>query len=163
MPSRHLRSSTVRRVLRSERIASSGFITMRPCDFCTSRGVLCIVSDESEHCAQCLRSNRQCELAPPYRELERLDKVEERLMKEIAEADAKSLRLRKQRRLVQKKRQALSAREDQNIRELEIDELLSEVPAEEPLAPSSPSFSELLDPALLGSSGRSPSAPLRNG
>ena len=40
-------------------------------------------------------------------------------------AEAKLLRLRKQRRLLQKKRRALGAREFQNIEKLEIDEMMT--------------------------------------
>ena len=84
------------------------------------------MSSDSEHCSTCVRAGRSCELAPPYQEMERLDKVEDKLAQEMMEAEAKLLRLRKQRRLLQKKRRALGARELQNVEELEIDEMMTE-------------------------------------
>jgi hypothetical protein len=58
------------------------------------------MSSDSEHCFTCMRASRFCELAPPYQKIERLDKVKDKLIQEIMKAEAKLLRLRKQRRLL---------------------------------------------------------------
>jgi len=124
------------------------------------------MSDDSDHCSACLQANRACELAPPYAEMARLDKVEDKLIAELSaahraaqEVDARLVRLRKQRRLVQKKRRELGARELQNIEDLETDEVLPEAvlePFVDPLSPSSFQVSQ-------GSPNRTPASPLRSG
>jgi hypothetical protein len=57
---------------RADRLFFYYLLTMRPCRFCISRGLLCIVSDLSEYCEQYFRSKRSYELAPPDAEIERL-------------------------------------------------------------------------------------------
>jgi hypothetical protein len=111
---------------------------MRPCASCVSRGLLCVISPLDERCEQCFRNQRSCELAAPWKEFDRLAKHSERLQTEAIEAEAKASQLRKQRRLVLKKMQALDARERTNIEELEIDERLADAPPSEPLPAPGP-------------------------
>jgi hypothetical protein len=72
-------SSTFRRHKLADLLLAEGLLTMRPCSFCTSRGVLCVVSPRDERCEQCYRSRRQCDLASPWAEDGRLKKQEEEL------------------------------------------------------------------------------------
>jgi len=99
---------------------------MRPCQSCASRQVLCVMSSESEHCEQCVRFNRQCDLASPHKEMERLHRQEKELFNKAQEAKTKAIRYSKQRRLIIKRLKELGRREDQNILELEIDEMMDE-------------------------------------
>jgi hypothetical protein len=123
MPARkRLSSSTFRRYKLADLFLAEGLITIRPCSSCTSRGVLCVVSPRDERYKQCYRSRRQCDLASPWAEDGRLKKQEEELREEALAAEAKAIRLRKQARLVKKRRQALWEREKQNIDELKVDE-----------------------------------------
>jgi hypothetical protein len=69
-----------------------------------------------------MRNQRRCELAPPWDECERLVKQSEKLQTEALEAEAKAIRLRRQRRSVLKKLKEIDARERLNIEELEINE-----------------------------------------
>jgi hypothetical protein len=114
MPARkRLSSSTCRRHKLADLLLAEGLLTMRPCSSCTSRGVLCVVSPRDKRCEQCYRSRRQCDLASPWAEDGRLKKQEEELHEqalaaqaEALAAEAKVARLRKQARLVEKRRQA---------------------------------------------------------
>jgi hypothetical protein len=106
---------------------------MRSCYSCVSAGLLCIVSSASEHCEQCVRRDRICELAPPDREITRLDREQKELFNKAsaakaiaAQAFAKANRYIKQRRLALKRIKELERREDQNILELEVDEMLTD-------------------------------------
>lgn len=178
-------TSSLRRQRKADRLLFTGVFVMRPCAYCSTRGFLCVLGAESPHCERCYRANRQCELAPPDAEIERLLKQERKLFGEAKEAQAKAIRLSKQRRAILKRVRDLSEREDQNILELELDEMVelesfsvegtegvipevgemsSEAPAEpaEVLNPSSPRSSSFLDPALLGSPDRTPAEPLGN-
>jgi hypothetical protein len=140
---KRLSFSTCRRYKLTDLLLAEGLITMRPCSACTSRGVLCVVSPRDERCEQCYRSRRQCDLASPWAEDGRLKKQEEELREQALAAQAEALtteakvaRLRKQARLVEKRRQALWEREKQNIDELEVDEAVAE--ALEPSAEEQP-------------------------
>jgi hypothetical protein len=135
---------------------------MRPCASCTSRGVLCVVSTLDDRCEQCMRNQRRCELAPPWDECERLVKQSEKLQTEALEAEAKAIRLRRQRRSVLKKLKEIDARERLNIEELEMDEAAAEAVAQ------ATSSAGLFEPALsftgfsqvsFGSFGRTSPVP----
>jgi hypothetical protein len=164
-------SSTLRRHLKADRLLSSGLIVMRACSFCRTHNFLCVVAPESPHCERCFRSHLECELAPPDAKAERLLKEEERLASEIAAAYAKTSRLRKQHRAVMKKLRDLGSREDRNILELEMDEMLSDgqLPAPGALNSPSPRPSSFTVPVgegstdpflgLLDSPGRSAEVP----
>jgi hypothetical protein len=171
MPSRV--SSTIRHSRRADRLYSQCLLAMRPCRFCVSRGLLCVVSDLSEHCEQCFRSKRSCELAPPDAEMERLLRQKKEFFDKAMEAKAKATRFAKQHRLVVQKLRELDRREEQNILELEIDEIMADGAVEGdgqlsvPGALSSPSFPDptvgegSTDPflGLLDSPGRSAEVP----
>ena len=158
---------------------------MRPCQSCVSRGLLCVVSDMSEHCEQCFRVKRSCELAPPDAEMERLLRQKKELFDKAMEAKAKATRFAKQHRLVVRKLRELDRREEQNILELEIDEIMADgavevdgfvaaategVISSGALNSPSPRSSSFIDPAvgegstdpflgLLDSPGRSAEVP----
>jgi hypothetical protein len=59
-------------------------------------------------------------------EIKRLASHKEKLKKQILETEVKALRLRRQKRAIQKKMRALGDREEQNNRELKLDEMLAE-------------------------------------
>jgi hypothetical protein len=127
MPARkHLSSSTHRRRKLSDRILCEGVITMRPCSSCTSQGVLCVLSHLDERCEQCYRHQRQCDLASPWAEDDRLKKKGKKLREQRLEAETKAARLRKQKRLLLKRRRALWKREGQNIDKLEVNKAAAE-------------------------------------
>jgi hypothetical protein len=87
---------------------------MRPCTSCTSQGLLYVLSPRDERCEQCYRFRRQCDLASPWAEDDRLGRKEkelqaqeERLLdqamkarEQALEAERKAVRLRKQTRLL---------------------------------------------------------------
>ena len=168
MPSRV--SSTIRHLRRADRLFSSFSITMRPCQSCVSRGLLCVVSELSEHCEQCFRSKRSCELAPPDIEMERLLRQKKELFDKAMEAKAKATRFAKQHRLVVRKLRELDRREEQNILELEIDEIMADKTVKmegasatgPPLKsfPNLPPFSPFQ--VSQGSANRTPVSPLRS-
>jgi TolA-binding protein len=115
-------TSALRRHKRANFLLLVSVLAMRPCSSCTSFGVPCAVSPLDERCEQCVRHNRHCELASPWVKAERVLKKKEDLDRQILESEAKTLRLRKQKRLLQKKLRELGDREEQNIQDLERDE-----------------------------------------
>jgi hypothetical protein len=178
-------TSSLRRQRKANRLLFTDVFVMRPCAYCSTRGFLCVLGAESPHYERCYRANRQYKLAPPDAEIERLLKQERKLFGETKEAQAKTIRLSKQRRAILKRVRDLSKREDQNILKLELNkmvelesfsiegtegvisemgEISSEAPVEpaEILNPSSPRSSSFLDFALLGSPDRTPAEPLGN-
>jgi hypothetical protein len=153
------RSSTLRRHKRADFLLLSGSFAMRACSACVSSGAACIISPSDERCEQCCRHNRQCELASPWGEAERVLRKKEDIERQIIESEVKTLRLRKQKRLLQKKLRELGDREERNIQDLELDELMSELPAQP--APSSPAPASPtgLSQVSLGSFGRTTPVP----
>jgi hypothetical protein len=106
------------------------------------------MSSESKHCEQCVRFNRQCDLASPYKEIERLYRQEKELFNKAQKTKTKAIRYSKQRRLIIKRLKKLGKREDQNILELEIDEMMDESgPGEIPDLPSNFSPGALNSPS----------------
>src|SRR5450755_435002 len=163
MPSKHKLSSTLRRAQRADFLLRTGTVAMRPCQHCLSRFLLCVVSKHSDHCEECVRHYRQCDLAPPnYSELEKLSQQERKLYREAQEAKAKAIRLSKQRRALIKRMKEIGQREDQNILELEIDELMeSEFPVDLPSQDPS-----VLSPTVVprsDSPDRTSASPLHSG
>jgi hypothetical protein len=150
-------SSTHRRHNFADRILLEGFIAMRPCAACVSSGALCVLSSRDERCEQCYRFNRSCELASPWAEDDRLKQKEEKLREERLKAESEAVRLRKQERLVQKKRRQLWEREKQNIVELEGDEVLT-LGIEGPSFPG-PTSPTGLSQVSFGSFGRTSPVP----
>lgn len=134
-----INNSTQRRRNLANKILSLGFLTMRPCSSCVRLSVPCFTSPAHESCEQCLRANRSCDLAAPLAEIDRVLQKAEKLQTEALEAEAKAHRLRKQRRSLLKKARELGAREEKNIEELEVDEMMAVgVPEAQPERVTSP-------------------------
>ena len=81
-----------------------------------------MISDISDSCERCHRFDRYCDLSSPFKEIAKLSGKANKLDEQILEVEAKSLQLRKQRRLLIRKLRELGDREIQNIAELEKDE-----------------------------------------
>jgi hypothetical protein len=73
--------STLRRLLKANRLLRTGHSAMRACAFYLSRNVLCVMAAGCEHCEQCYRFNRRCELASLCAEIKRLFAKGEELFK----------------------------------------------------------------------------------
>ena|ERR1700722_8380053 len=157
-------TSFLRRQRRADLILRIGHFAMRACSFCTSRNALCIISPGAEHCEQCTRANRRCELAAPTAEMERLADKDEKLSKEVLELEAKALRLRRERRRVRQKMRVLGAREEQNILDLEADEAAADVavPPVSRDSPGEPISPTGLSQVSFGSFGRTSPVPVGN-
>jgi hypothetical protein len=104
---------------------------MRACSYCSRKKKFYIISSESESYSEYYRFKRRCSLAPNNSELDKQLKIKEKLDKKIVEAmrvaikaEAKTIRLRKQRRLAIKRLRKLGDREALNIKELENNEIL---------------------------------------
>ena len=128
MPRRSFISSTSRRHRHADKILILGLLTMRPCAHCAASHALCVVTDTSEKCEQCVRFNRPYDLASPWAEVDRLLEQRDKLREQRFEAERKAIRLRKQERLLLKKVRALDAREAKNIEEMEAEERAVEAP-----------------------------------
>jgi hypothetical protein len=126
MPSKYKLSNSLRRVQRANLILSIRIPVMRPCQSCASRQMLYVISSESEYCEQYIRFNRQCDLASPHKEIERLYRQKKELFNKAQKAKTKAIRYNKQRRLIIKRLKKLGRREDQNILKLKIDEMINE-------------------------------------
>jgi hypothetical protein len=87
--------SSLRRQRKADRLFLTGIFVMRPYAYCFTRGFFCVLEAESPYCERYYRINRQCELAPPDAEIERLLKQERKLFGETKEAQAKAIRLSK--------------------------------------------------------------------
>jgi hypothetical protein len=138
---------------------------MRPCFYYSIRGYLYVFSFKSAHYKRYFRVNRQCELAPSDAEIERFYKEAKKLFDGAKKARVKAVYLIKQRRIIFKRFRDLSDREDRNILELElnemvdlkIDERIGNIPertSSEILNLFSPRSFSFLNFALLGSPGR---------
>jgi hypothetical protein len=68
---------------------------MRPCVICVSSGVACVVSPLDPRCEQYYRLYRFCELAPLWKEAEKVQKELDKVYAKFMEAEAKALRLRR--------------------------------------------------------------------
>jgi hypothetical protein len=98
---------------------------MRLCAHCVASSSLCVLLEVFEKCEQCHRFNRPCNLASPWAEVHRLLKQSDDLKEKMLKAEAKALRLRKQRRVILKKVRALGAREESNIEGLKMNKAAS--------------------------------------
>src|SRR5450755_4795063 len=161
-------SSVHRRHRLANTIFSLGRPAMRPCVECARRDLFCIIHESSELCEQCERFDRVCNLVSPVTAIEKLARQENDILSQISlahkvarEAEAKVARLRRQRRLLLKKMKDLGDREAQNIFELEVEEMVAEVPPLEPLSSDPPLSSSLQ--ASQGSPHRTPASPLCSG
>jgi TolA-binding protein len=123
---RQSNSSVLRRHNLADRLLVSCLPAMHPCASCVRFNQACLTSPTAERCEQCVRFHRSCDLAPPYTELDRLDKKEDDLSQQILEAEARVRRLRRERQRVHLQQRQLVKQEEQNVEEKEWDELLSE-------------------------------------
>jgi hypothetical protein len=105
-------TSTQRRYRKADSFERRTAFAMRPCSACVSRGLTCLVTADSEHCVECYRSHRRCELTSPMAEVDRLGEKEEKLRSEALALESKVLRLRKQARALRKKMRELGDREE---------------------------------------------------
>jgi hypothetical protein len=110
------------------------------------------MSEAFDYYIECYRTHRQCELASPMAEVERLNSKAEVLRERRLEAERTAIRLRKQEKALYRKMRELGAREEQNILELEMEETaeealdFSELPNSAPalgFPPSPASFSQV--------------------
>jgi hypothetical protein len=164
-------TSSFRRHRLANSILLQGSFIMRPYSCYLRANVLCVTFSESESYKQYVKFGRSCELAWPAATVERLHQANDKLLKKIAnarrqtqKADARLLRLRQQRRLLQKKLRDISNKEMRNIANLEVDELLLEalIKPAEILNPFSPRFFSFLNLTLLNSPNRTLAKPLGN-
>ena len=137
---------------------------MRLCFSYLRVNALYIVFLSFSKCEQCVRYNRQYELAFLVNQLDKLFEQENKLLNQITESKARTRRLRKQRRLLLKKIRNLGDRETQNIFKLKINKILSEtlVKLTEILNPFSLRSFFFLNFTLLDSPGKIPAKPLSN-
>jgi len=96
--------------------------TMRKCQACVRDHLDCIVSRDHDKCATCYRNNKRCDLSANWGEHSKFAQKEEELSQKIAEAEARSARLRRERKEIRRKLKALGDTEEQNIAEIEEDE-----------------------------------------
>jgi len=71
-------------------------LAMRPCRNCAMSSKVYCVSDDFEKCMECVRSNRDYNLAISSTSIKRIHEKRLRLKKEVREARAKLSRLKKQ-------------------------------------------------------------------
>jgi uncharacterized protein (DUF3084 family) len=109
---------------------------MRPYASYVSHDILCVLSSIDERYKQCYYSQRSCELTSPWSEFDKLHKEKENIRQQRLKAELKAVRLRKQKRALQKRLKALGNREKQNILDLEINE--ATVEALKPFAEEQP-------------------------
>ncbi|KAJ5129195.1 uncharacterized protein N7515_004266 [Penicillium bovifimosum] len=105
-------------------IEDEGFESVTPCRRCVSLNKTCIRSDRSLRCNNCVRGGGKIKCEMPEStfsdaEWRRLIKFQNSLESEEEELLAKVLRLRKQRRLLQKRAGDFIARKYEEISELE--------------------------------------------
>jgi hypothetical protein len=106
---------------------------MRPCQSCISVRLLCVVFSAFKYCEQYIRRGRIYKLAPPDREITRLNREQKELFNKALAAKAvavqvliKANRYIKQRRLALKRIKELRRRENQNILKLEVNKILTD-------------------------------------
>ena len=158
------RLSTQRRHNRADTLLRTGILAMRPCASCVlPLAWLCILSTVDERCEQCFRHNRPASWPPRTSEVERLLRKKEEFEEQILALEAKTLRVRKQKRLLQKKLRELRDREEQNIQDLELDELMGELPqpssSESTIPAPGPTSPTGLSQVSFGSFGRTSPVP----
>jgi hypothetical protein len=74
--------SSFRRQRKANRLFFTDIFVMRFYAYYSIRGFLCVLGAESPYCERYYRANRQCKLAPPNVEIERLFKQERKLFGE---------------------------------------------------------------------------------
>jgi hypothetical protein len=108
MPSRKIntRNSSLRKkdLLDALEFAS---LVMRPCRNCATSNKACCVGDDFEKCVECVRSNRDCDLAISPASIKRIHGERMRLKKEVRETRAKLSRLKKQLDFLENKKEEM--------------------------------------------------------
>lgn len=112
---------TRRRKALIDTIELRGYDAKMYCSFCTVNGRRCIMSTSHSRCSECVRLGRsKCDGKPEFLDgWEALTKQEERLREEEEEAMAKILRLRKQQKFLQRRRNDMMARGLRSLQELD--------------------------------------------
>lgn len=119
-----LAKSSVRKNQLVERISEEGYHSVVPCDRCVRLKRVCVRADCSDRCGDCVKGGGgvKCEMSNPTftdAEWRRLVKSQNSLEEEEEAILAKLLRLRKQKRLLQKRAGDFIARDYKEIAELE--------------------------------------------
>jgi len=117
-------NNILRRFRKADRFLQTGFFVIRLCSYYFIRDFFYIFNSESPHYERYFRVNRQCKLILFDTEIERLYKKAKKLFNGAKETRAKTVRLTKQRRAVLKRLRALNDKENQNIFELELNEII---------------------------------------
>ncbi len=116
-------SSSVRKKNLCRRIEDEGFLAVFPCERCIRLHKVCIKSESSDRCSECVKTNGvRCKMPDPSfsdAEWKRLVKAQNSIEEEEEVILAKLLRLRKQKRLLQKRAGDFIARDIKEIEELE--------------------------------------------
>lgn len=116
-------SSSVRKSKLYQRIEDEGFQAVFPCERCIRLHRSCIKSENSGRCSECVKANgASCKMPEPSfsdAEWKRLVKAQNTIEEEEEVILAKLLRLRKQKRLLQKRAGDFIARDIKEIEELE--------------------------------------------
>ncbi len=97
-------------------------LVMRPCRNCATSNKAYCVGDDFKKCVECVRSNRDCDLAISSASIKRIYEKRMRLKKEVREARAKLSRLKKQLDFLENKEEEMIVTKWKNIGDLEMDE-----------------------------------------
>ena len=114
-------SKSINRKALSELIRTTGFLAAMFCTFCTENGRTCIMTSTTSRCSECVRTGRsKCDGKPEFLSgWDALAKQEEKLEQEEEEAMAKILRVRKQKKFIQRRRNDMMARGLRSLEELD--------------------------------------------
>ncbi|CAG8971105.1 hypothetical protein HYALB_00014081 [Hymenoscyphus albidus] len=102
-------------------IVNLGFPAAMKCSYCQTHSRNCIMSTRHTRCSECIRVGRsKCDGKPEFLDgYEALARQEEKLEEEEEEAMAKILRLRKQKKFLQRRRNDMMARGFKSLQELD--------------------------------------------
>jgi hypothetical protein len=83
MSSQYRISNFYRRFRLTDRIFLEGSPVIRFCSFYVFKDIFYVTLEFSEYCTECIRTYRQYELASSYTEINRLNRLKEKLISEI--------------------------------------------------------------------------------